>query len=105
MLLGEGLARYFIWDAVRSLDYLDTRADVDPARIGAVGCSGGGALTAFIGGLDPRIKAAVPACYPSSYRLFYVVHGGPDAEMSFPHSLADGWTSPTSWKCPPPHPG
>ena len=69
MLVGEGLARYFIWDAVRSLDYLDTRADVDSSRIGAVGCSGGGALTAFIGGLDPRIKAAVPACYPSSYRL------------------------------------
>ncbi|MGO8792822.1 MAG: acetylxylan esterase [Terriglobia bacterium] len=105
MLVGEGLARYFIWDAVRSLDYLDTRADVDSARIGAVGCSGGGALTAFIGGLDPRIKAAVPACYPSSYRLLYIVHGGPDAEMSFPQSIANGldiadfmeMSAPTPW--------
>jgi hypothetical protein len=105
MLVGEGLARYFIWDAVRSLDYLDTRADVDSSRIGAVGCSGGGALTAFIGGLDPRIKAAVPACYPSSYRLLYIVHGGPDAEMSFPQSIANGldiadfmeMSAPTPW--------
>jgi cephalosporin-C deacetylase-like acetyl esterase len=105
MLVGEGPARYFIWDAVRSLDYLDTRADVDSTRIGAVGCSGGGALTAFIGGLDPRIKAAVPACFPSSYRLLYIVHGGPDAEMSFPQSIANGldiadfmeMSAPTPW--------
>jgi len=105
MLVGEGLARYFIWDAMRSLDYLDTRADVDSTRIGAAGCSGGGALTAFIGGLDPRIKAAVPACYPSSYRLLYIVHGGPDAEMSFPQSIANGldiadfmeMSAPTPW--------
>ncbi len=105
ILVGEALARYFIWDAMRALDYLDTRADVDPTRIGAMGCSGGGALTTFIGGMDPRIKAAIPACFPSSYRLLYVVHGGPDAEMSFPQSIASGldtadfmeMSAPTPW--------
>jgi cephalosporin-C deacetylase-like acetyl esterase len=88
MLIREGLTRFFIWDAMRSIDYLQTRADVDGKRIGAMGCSGGGALTTFVGGLDPRVKASVPACFPSSYRLLYVVHAGPDAEMSFPGSIA-----------------
>src|SRR5881396_727407 len=68
-LVGEGVARYFIWDAKRSLDYLASRPDVDPERLGAAGCSGGGALTMFIGALDPRLKAVVPACFPNSYRL------------------------------------
>ena len=48
----------FIWDAKRSIDYLVSRPEVDPARIGAAGCSGGGALTTFIGALDPRLKYA-----------------------------------------------
>ncbi len=61
LLIDEGLARYFIWDAMRSLDYLASRPDVDPARIGAAGCSGGGALTTFMGGLDPRLKVVIPA--------------------------------------------
>ena len=54
--IGEGLARYFIGDAMRSLDYLASRADVDGLRIGAAGCSGRGALTRFTGGLDPRLR-------------------------------------------------
>ncbi len=88
-LMGQGLARYFIWDAMRSLDYLVSRPDVDGSRIGAAGCSGGGALTTFIGALDSRIKAVVPACYPSSFQTVFpttAVHG----EMVFPHFLASG---------------
>ena len=54
ILIGESVARYFIWDAKRALDYLVSRPEVDPARLGAVGCSGGGALTTFIGALDPQ---------------------------------------------------
>ena len=68
-LAGESVARYFIWDAKRSIDYLVSRPEVDPERIGAAGCSGGGALTTFIGALDPRLKAVIPACFPISYRL------------------------------------
>ncbi len=88
-LIGQGLARYFIWDAMRSLDYLISRPDVDASRIGAAGCSGGGALTTFIGALDSRIKAMVPACFPSSFQSVFpatAVHG----EMVFPNFLASG---------------
>lgn len=103
-LIGEGLARYFIWDAIRSLDYLVSRPDVDPTRIGAAGCSGGGALTTFMGGMDPRLKVVIPSCYPSSFQLLFQT-SGPDAEMVFPHFLASGLdtadfveqSAPTPW--------
>ena len=103
-LIGQGLARYFIWDAMRSLDYLASRPDVDASRIGAAGCSGGGALTTFIGGLDPRIKVVIPACYPSSFQTLFPTTG-PHGEMAFPHFLASGldtadfveMSAPTPW--------
>ena len=74
-LIGQGLARYFIWDAMRSLDYLASRPDVDASRIGAAGCSGGGALTTFTGALDPRLKVVIPGCYPSSFQLLFSTFG------------------------------
>ena len=103
-LIGQGLARYFIWDAMRSLDYLASRPEVDASRIGAAGCSGGGALTTFIGALDPRIKVVIPACYPSSFQLLFPT-SGPHAEMVFPRLLASGLdtadfvelSAPTPW--------
>jgi hypothetical protein len=103
-LVGEGVARYFIWDAKRSLDYLASRPDVDPTRMGAAGCSGGGALTTFIGALDPRLKVVIPACFPNSYRLLFT-GSDPGSEMSFPGLLAQGLdtadfvelSAPTPW--------
>src|SRR4029453_9019259 len=71
LLIGEGVARYFIWDAMRSLDYLTSRPEVDASRIGAVGCSGGGALTTYIGALDPRVKAVASACSTNSFRMMF----------------------------------
>ena len=104
ILIGESAARFFIWDAKRGIDYLVSRPDVDPTRLGAAGCSGGGALTTFIGALDPRLKAVVPACYPNSYQLLFA-GPDPDTEMSFPNFLARGLdvadfvevTAPTPW--------
>src|SRR5436309_6835774 len=103
ILIGEGVARYFVWDAKRALDYLLSRPEVDATRAGAAGCSGGGALTTFIGALDPRLKAVVPACYPNSYRLLFAGEN-PDSEMSFPDlsrglDVADfvELSAPTPW--------
>jgi dienelactone hydrolase len=47
------------WDDIRSVDYLLTRPEVDPDRIGCVGLSVGGVRSAHLAALDPRIKAAV----------------------------------------------
>lgn len=104
ILIGESVARYFIWDAKRALDYLVSRPEVDPARLGAVGCSGGGALTTFIGALDPRLKAVAPACFINSYRLLFA-GPDPDSEMSPPQLLSSGLdmadyvelSAPTPW--------
>ena len=42
----------------RALDYLCSRDDVDPARVGCAGLSGGGLRTVYLGGLDDRIRCA-----------------------------------------------
>lgn len=57
-LVGQNLARYFIWDGMRALDYLTSLPEVDDSRVGVTGSSGGGTLTAYITMLDPRVKAA-----------------------------------------------
>ncbi len=46
------------WDDMRTVDYLASRSEVDPDRIGAIGLSGGGFRTALLIAADPRIKAA-----------------------------------------------
>lgn len=46
------------WDDMRTVDYLASRPDVDPARIGCAGLSGGGLRSALLAAVDPRIKAA-----------------------------------------------
>jgi len=104
ILIGESVARYFVWDAKRALDYLLSRPEVDATRVGAAGCSGGGALTVFIGALDPRLKAVVPACFPNSYRLLFA-GPDPDSEMSWPNFISRGLdvadfvelSAPTPW--------
>lgn len=104
LLVGQSVARYFIHDAMRALDYLVSRPEVDATRLGAAGCSGGGALTTFIGALDSRIKAVAPACFINSYRLLFA-GPDPDSEMTPPRLLASGLdmadyvelSAPTPW--------
>ena len=48
------------WNCIRALDYLESRPEVDPERIGVTGRSGGGAYSWWIAALDDRIKVAVP---------------------------------------------
>ncbi len=62
-LLGSNLARYRIWDGMRAIDYLTSLAEVDAHKIGCVGNSGGGTLTAYIAALDLRVRVAAICCY------------------------------------------
>lgn len=89
ILIGQSVARYFIFDATRAVDYLVSRPDVDPDRIGVTGCSGGGAITTYVGVFEPRIKVAAAGCFINSFRTLFT---GPtaDSEMSFPAFLASG---------------
>ena len=56
------------WNCIRSLDYLETRPEVDASRFGVTGRSGGGAYSWWIAALDERINAAVPVAGIASLR-------------------------------------
>lgn len=55
------------WDDVRTVDYLRSRPDVDPNRIGCVGLSVGAVRSAHLAALDDRIKAGVVVCWMTSF--------------------------------------
>ena len=48
------------WNSIRALDYLQSRPEVDPNRLGVTGRSGGGAYSWWLAAVDDRIKAAAP---------------------------------------------
>jgi dienelactone hydrolase len=55
------------WDDIRTVDYLLTRPEVDPKRIGCVGLSVGGLRACHLAALDDRIKAAVVVGWMASF--------------------------------------
>jgi dienelactone hydrolase len=57
-----------VWDVMRLIDYLETRPDVDPARIGIIGFSKGGMETYLAAAVDKRIRVAVPCIGVQSFR-------------------------------------
>lgn len=76
--LGYTPAGVECWNGVRAIDYLITRKDVDPERIGITGISGGGAATIWIAAADERVKVAVPVSGMSdleSYVTNKVING------------------------------
>jgi cephalosporin-C deacetylase-like acetyl esterase len=91
MLIGEDIARYFINDGMRGIDYLIGRPDVDANRIGALGCSGGGTATAYLAAPDDRVKVAGVACYITSFQeLLPSATGVQEAEQSIPRFIEQG---------------
>src|ERR1700675_1202904 len=81
-LAGTNLARWEIWDGIRAVDYLLTRAEVDGERINIMGTSGGGFQAAQIVALDRRIKVVVPSCYITALpmRIFNRIFADPDSD-------------------------
>ncbi|OWK38368.1 alpha/beta hydrolase family protein [Fimbriiglobus ruber] len=66
------------WNGVRGIDYLCSRSEVDPDRIGVTGISGGGATTCWVAAADDRVKVAVPVSGMSdleSYVTNKVING------------------------------
>jgi cephalosporin-C deacetylase-like acetyl esterase len=90
-LIGDAVARYFVWDGMRAVDYLLTRPEIDAERIGAFGCSGGGVMTAMLGAADPRIHAIATACYLTTMDALLPALGPQDAEQSTPGFIAAGF--------------
>jgi cephalosporin-C deacetylase-like acetyl esterase len=51
-----------VWNAIRALDYLETRPEVDSKRVAVTGISGGGAMTWYTAAVDERFQVAAPVC-------------------------------------------
>ncbi|MBW7995491.1 MAG: hypothetical protein FVQ81_02745 [Candidatus Glassbacteria bacterium] len=66
-LAGTHVFNLMVWDAIRALDYLESRPEVDRHRIGITGSSGGGMMSTYILPFENRIAAAVPACNPNTW--------------------------------------
>lgn len=90
LLVGQNTATYRIWDGIRSLDYLASRPEIDPKRIGCTGCSGGGTLTSYLMALDDRIQVAAPSCYVTSLEKLFATIGPQDAEQNITGQVAFG---------------
>ena len=62
LLCGDTQTGLMLWDAVRSLDVLAARPEVDPRRLASTGHSGGGTLTMLLAAVDDRLAAAAISC-------------------------------------------
>lgn len=87
-LTGGAVARYFAWDALRGVDILASLPNVDPARIGVTGNSGGGTQTTLLMLADERLAAAAPATYISGTATYFRAGLPHDAEQNYVGSLA-----------------
>ena len=87
---GSNLARYMIWDGIRAVDYLLTRKEVDPARIGITGRSGGGTQSSYIAAMDDRIYAVAPENYLTNFSRLLQSIGPQDAEQNMFNSIKRG---------------
>jgi dienelactone hydrolase len=56
-----------VWDAMRALDYLQTRTEVNPTQLVTMGISGGGLTSLFCGALDQRVSACVVSGYLNTF--------------------------------------
>ena len=68
LLLGETMIGWRVYDVMRTIDWIQTRPELDAKSVGCMGISGGGTCTLFSAALDPRIKAAFVSGYLNTFR-------------------------------------
>ena len=83
-LLGTSSPADELWDNIRSLDYLETRPEVDTARIGCLGNSGGGMQTIYFAGVEKRIKVFAPCSYLANRERTLEISGPVDGCAQIP---------------------
>lgn len=79
-LVGRSTTREMVGEMIRFVDYLRSRPDVDPQRIGMTGSSGGGTLTLYTTAVEPRIAAASALAAVADWKWLFRFIGG-DPEM------------------------
>ena len=78
LLLGQTMIGWRVWDVMRTIDWIETRKELDARRVGCMGISGGGTCTTFASALEPRIKAAMISGYLNTFH---------DSIMSLSHCI------------------
>jgi dienelactone hydrolase len=68
--VGRPLSGLQVYENQRAVDYLLARPEVDGARLGVTGASGGGNQTMYAGAWDERFKAVVPVCSVGNYQAY-----------------------------------
>jgi dienelactone hydrolase len=89
-LIGDYFGSWRAWDGIRALDYLLTRPEVEPARVGVSGCSGGGTMTMTLWALEPRLRYAAPSCSVTTFLANLENQLPTDSEQCPPGLLAAG---------------
>ena len=89
-LIGWSMSMLRTWDGMRAVDYAESRPEVDKDRIGFMGQSGGGTMTALMTAADWRLKATAPSCYLTSLRHLCESMGPQDAEQNIFGQLTFG---------------
>ena len=76
LLLGQTMIGWRVHDVMRTIDWIETRKELDSARVGCMGISGGGTCTLFSSALEPRIRAAMVSGYLNTFRdsIFSLSH-------------------------------
>ncbi len=75
LLEGRVLWGMMVYDSLRALDYLATRPDVDPNRIGTIGMSMGSTMAQWLGALDKRVRTVVDICCLGEYQALLETGG------------------------------
>ncbi len=68
LLVGQTMIAWRTWDVMRTIDFIATRPELDAARVGCMGISGGGTCTLFSSALEPRIRVALVSGYLNTFR-------------------------------------
>lgn len=89
-LAGASIGRHFIWDVIRGIDYLETRPEVDPTRIGLTGNSGGGTQACLLMMSEPRFAVSVPCTFMMTLESYMKTGQAQDSEQIVPGCFANG---------------
>ncbi|TCT14988.1 alpha/beta hydrolase family protein [Natranaerovirga pectinivora] len=68
LMMGQTLIGHRVYETIRAMDYLNTRSDIIHSKIGCMGFSGGGLVTALTSAVDERIKATVISGYTNTFK-------------------------------------
>ncbi|MGB9586966.1 MAG: alpha/beta hydrolase [Armatimonadota bacterium] len=64
---GQVMWGMMVYDSIKAIDYLTSRSDVDPERIGTLGLSMGSTMAWWVAALDTRVKVCVDICCLTEY--------------------------------------